>query len=99
MKPRVLSEKEIEKGGFMPASVRRAGTLLVKEAYRTNRHIAYEVADPVSGSRHIVIYESEKRPPLDWTCDCEWYSTKTVKNGKYCAHILAVLFYLNKVLL
>lgn len=87
---RVLSEQEILKGNFMPTSITRAQRLMVKEDYETTRHKGFQVTDPVSGSEHLVIFKNEKQPPLDWTCDCEWYTTKTIHNGKYCAHILAV---------
>lgn len=87
---RFLSSKEIEKGGFMPTSVARAKTLKVVRQYETARHVAYEVTDPKSGSRHVVFYKKQKEPPLDWVCDCEWYTTRTIHSGKYCAHILAV---------
>lgn len=87
---RLLSKREIEKGKFMPTSVERAKTLLVKKDYETPRHVAFKVTDPKSGSEHIVYYKGGKEPPLDWVCDCEWYSTQTIHNGKYCAHILAV---------
>ncbi len=87
---RFLSRDEVFNGGFMPTSVARAQRLIVRRSYQTKRHLAFIVTDPVSGSEHVVIYRSEKKPPLDWSCDCEWYSTRTVINGKYCAHILAV---------
>ncbi len=87
---RLLSKAEIEKGNFMPTSIARAKRLIVKEVYRTVKHVVFRVIDPVSGSEHEVFYKSEKKPPLDWVCDCRWYSSKTVINGSYCAHILAV---------
>ncbi|HLE06711.1 MAG TPA: hypothetical protein VI790_05120, partial [Candidatus Nanoarchaeia archaeon] len=80
----------IEKGDFMHTSVERAKRLNVKKTYETARHAAYEVTDSVTGSIHEVVYKSEKKPPLDWVCDCEWYTTQTINNGKYCAHVLAV---------
>lgn len=83
---RVLSKEEVEEGDFSPTSVSRAKRLKVVKDYETARHVAFKVIDPVSGSEHVVFYKSEKKPPLDWSCDCEWYTTK----GIYCAHILAV---------
>ncbi len=88
--PRFLTIKEIENGKFMPTSTERASKLQVKESYKTERHTAYEVTDPEKLTKHTVIYKKEKKPPLDWACDCEWYTTKTINNGIYCAHILAV---------
>lgn len=87
---RLLSKHEIKKGKFMPTSVRRAEQLIVSKEYETKRHVAFQVTDPKSGSEHLVYYKREKEPPLDWVCDCEWYTTQTIHNGKYCAHILAV---------
>ena len=89
-KLRVLSKKEIEEGDFMPTSVARAKLLFVKKEYETERHIAYLVKDPFSGSEHTIFFKVDKKPPLDWVCDCEWYTTRTIHSGKYCAHILAV---------
>lgn len=88
--PRILTKEEIEKGDFMKTSVERAKRLEVRRLYETQRHVTYEVTDPVTKSQHEVIYKSEKKPPLDWVCDCEWYTTQTINNGKYCAHVLAV---------
>jgi len=88
--PRFLTKRELEQGGFMPTSIERAKRLKVSQSYETERHPAYEVTDSLTGSNHIVFYKSEKEPPFDWVCDCEWYTTRTIHNGQYCAHILAV---------
>ncbi|MFA5406812.1 MAG: hypothetical protein WC307_05655 [Candidatus Nanoarchaeia archaeon] len=90
--PRFLTKKEIMNSDYMPTSIERAKKLKVRKDYETKRHVAYEVIDPVTGSNHFVFYKSEKQPPLDWVCDCEWYSTQTIHNAKYCAHIIAVQF-------
>ena len=87
---RFLSRDEIIKGDFMPESIKRADKLIVIKSYETQRHSAYEVIDPVSGSKHLVIYKSEKKPPMDWVCDCEWFIQDTLHTGRYCAHILSV---------
>ena len=83
---RILSDYELKKGDFRPNSIARAKTLQVVKDYETAKHVAFKVVDPVSGSKHLVFYKSEKKPPLDWSCDCEWYITRNM----YCAHILAV---------
>jgi hypothetical protein len=88
--PRFLKLSDINEKNFNKTSIERANTLTVDKLYETTKHIAYAVRDLFKGSEHVVIYKSEKKPPLDWTCDCKWYTARTVHSGKYCAHILAV---------
>ncbi len=90
MNPRFLKYSEINEKNFNKTSIERAHTLTVDKLYETEKHVAYAVRDPFKGTEHVVIYKSEKEPPLDWTCDCKWYTTRTINTGKYCAHILAV---------
>jgi hypothetical protein len=96
---RVLSIEEIERGGFARGSIKRARRLWrnISIDYQSERRVAFTVWDREKGSKHSVIYNSVKREPADWSCDCKWYSTQGIGSGKYCAHILAVHLFLNKV--
>jgi len=88
--PRFLNLDDINSNNYRATSIERARTLVVKTIYITDRHAAYSVRDPFKNSEHIVIYKTEKNPPFDWTCDCTWYTSRSIHNGEYCAHILAV---------
>ncbi len=89
-KPRFLKLSEINSDKYNKTSVERANRLSVERLYETEKHMAYAVRDVFTNSEHVVIYMSEKEEPYDWTCDCKWYTTKTINTGSYCAHILAV---------
>ncbi len=65
----------------------------VKIDYVGSRHIGFIVEDKILGTRHSVIYLSEKEFPKCWNCDCEWFSIK----GTYCKHILAVNIFLQRM--
>ena len=93
VEPRFIKLSLINEDNYNKASIDRARTLSVEKLYVTEKHVAYAVRDLFKNTEHTVIYESEKLPPLDWTCDCEWYTTRTINNGKYCAHVLAVQFW------
>jgi len=87
---RVLTEEEIDKGQYMVTSKERARSLVVTKDYESSKNVVFKVTDPVSKNEHIVYYKRDKKPPFDWACDCRWYTVRTVQNGTYCAHILAV---------
>lgn len=89
---RILTEEEIKNSKSRKSSIARAERLWknVRFDYRTKKHNAFTVFDDEKNTIHSVFYASEKKPPHDWMCDCTWYSTLGVKEGIYCAHILAV---------
>ncbi len=93
---RVVNPSDITAKNYNQTSINRAKTLRVKKDYDTGRHTSFVVSDEATGRKHTVIFKTEIPPPLDWSCDCEWYASKTLYSGKYCAHILAVNLLLNK---
>lgn len=97
-KVRILKYEEINEKNFQSGSIARAKRIMnnVFLEYKTLRHIGFRVLDFERNSIHSVIYMSEKKKPSDWQCDCTWYSTQSIKTGKYCAHILAIHLKLNK---
>lgn len=90
LKPRFLKLSEINESNFNSTSIERGRTLSVEGLYVTEKHYAYAVRDLFKGSEHVVLYKSEKEAPFDWTCDCKWYTTRSIHSGRYCAHILAI---------
>jgi hypothetical protein len=93
---RFLSEEEIEQAEFAWSSKRRAKKLRVKLDYRGAKNVGFEVRDPETDTVRHVIYHSEMREPQDWSCNCKWHATRGTF-GKYCAHILAVHLFLNRM--
>jgi hypothetical protein len=93
---RFLSEEEIEKAEFARSSKERSKNLRVKLDYRGAKNVGFKVEDRESGTVRNVIYHSEMKEPQDWSCNCNWHATRGTF-GKYCAHILAVHLFLNKM--
>lgn len=93
---RIIPKIDINTDNYMSSSVYRSSKLNkhVKIDYSTEKRTAFTVKDPEKETIHSVIFNSEKKPPVDWNCDCRWHTTQGMK-GKYCAHILAVHVFLN----
>ena len=93
---KVMTPEDIESADFANESKERAKRLKdIKIDYRTSKHIGFIVKDEIKDTEHHVIYKDNRKPPSNWSCDCNWHATRGTF-GKYCAHILAVNLWLNE---
>ena len=83
---------------FNETSKTRSQALTVKIDYETNKRIAFTVTDPKTQKKHSVLYNYDKKPPLDWNCDCKWHSNQFPQTRKYCAHVHAAQKHAQKTL-
>ena len=89
-----LSKKSIESSKEISKTSLDAAKRIYKDVkvdYITTKHIGFTCEDRLYGTKHSVIYFSERGFPESWNCDCKWYTLKE----KFCKHILAVFLRLN----